>query len=55
MNYDFTQFIYIRCDKALKDNEDYMKLEYGENTDPDDLQAKAEDYAIGKVLETLSE
>lgn len=42
MDKDFMQYVYSRCEEALINNAEYMKLER-EKADPDEIQSRAEE------------
>jgi hypothetical protein len=43
MNKEFMEYVYKRCEVALVENVEYMKLESDESADQDKVQAKAEE------------
>lgn len=42
MEKDFREFISVRCERALEENDDYMRDEMNEMIDQDELQKRAE-------------
>lgn len=49
MDKDFMEYVYKRCEKALTENNEYMELERNDDSDPDGVQARAEElcYIMG--------
>lgn len=53
MDKDFMQYVYVRVEKALTDNKEYMDFERNKDADPNELQAKPKYYVIIKDLMML--
>lgn len=45
---NFKQFVSNRCEAACLENDEYMKMEHGEDVDQDELQALAEELCYRK-------
>ena len=43
MEKDFESFVIARCENALKENEEYMRIELSGKLEPEELQSIAEE------------